>query len=457
MKRLLHIMLLLLPVSCLAQVSEDILKEFSGLGLPLICITTTDGTEPTSTGVLAPEGLIGASITDIVPKEAQMQIYRADTLWYDSGNYEKNESGIRIRHRGNTSAYYLENKPYKLSLEKKANLIEAEKGDTIDRRNKDWVLINEPQLLSIIAANMLSSLMNMEFTPRMEYVNVIVNDDYRGIYILSENVKRDKDCRIDVDKEEGYIIELDVYYWNEDFSIPSSLTDFQRWTLKYPKAEDLTEEQEANIRSDIQRLESAFTSSNYSEVIDAESFARWLLLHDIIGTYDPGGSNIFFARKDGEPSSLIRMPVAWDLGSSMQYQGEFSHSHQMMFFSQLFGNTTCMDFINAYLQEWRHVKKSGIIEEVQSFIQEFPSTPQGKGLARSFPLFSERWDYEDYDVESMMQELNDWFDIRKKWLDENIGVFLYIYYADIRKVIYNNRLIIVKDNNIFTPDGKRLK
>ena len=150
MKRLLHIILLLVSAPCLAQVSEDVLKEFSGLGLPLICITTTDGTEPTSTGVLAPEGLIGASITDIVPKEAQMQIYRADTLWYDSGDYEKDESGIRIRHRGNTSAYFLENKPYKLSLEKKANLIEAEKGDTIDRRSKDWVLINErlsPSLL----------------------------------------------------------------------------------------------------------------------------------------------------------------------------------------------------------------------------------------------------------------------------------------------------------------------
>jgi len=44
----------------------------------------------------------------------------------------------------------------------------------------------------------------MEYVPRVEYVNVIVNDDYRGIYILSENITRDKDCRIDVDKDEGY-------------------------------------------------------------------------------------------------------------------------------------------------------------------------------------------------------------------------------------------------------------
>ena len=110
--RFLYLMLLMMPLTSLAQTSEDVLKEYSGLGLPLICITTTDGLDPTSESIMHPEGsYVGSSITNVVPKEARMQIYRADTLWYDSGDYEKDKSGMIIKHRGNTSAVYYPNKP----------------------------------------------------------------------------------------------------------------------------------------------------------------------------------------------------------------------------------------------------------------------------------------------------------------------------------------------------------
>ena len=62
------------------------MEQYAGLGLPLISITTADGEEPTSTGIMHPDDLNGASITDVVAKEARMQIFRDDTLWYDSGN-----------------------------------------------------------------------------------------------------------------------------------------------------------------------------------------------------------------------------------------------------------------------------------------------------------------------------------------------------------------------------------
>ena len=98
------LILAFLPAVCFAQNSEKVLEQYSGLGLPLICITTADGKEPTSSVIYGP--IQGETLTDIVPKEGRMQIYRCDTLWYDSGEYQEDVSGMRIRHRCNTSAVH---------------------------------------------------------------------------------------------------------------------------------------------------------------------------------------------------------------------------------------------------------------------------------------------------------------------------------------------------------------
>ena len=412
-----------------SETAPEVLAKYSGLGLPLVCITTTDGMDPTSEGIMHPEGLNGASITNVVPKEARMQIFRADTLWYDSGEYMKDESGIKIKHRGNTSAYYFKNKPFKLKLQKKADLVEFhEEGDTVNRKSKDWVLLNDAERLHVYIANQMSRLVGMEFTPRMEFANVIINNDYRGIYMLSENVKRDKDCRINVDKDDGYIIELDSYFWNDTFSIPSKLNRVMQWTMKYPEAEDLTEEMEANIRADIERLEAAVDADNYPEVIDITSVARWILLHDILGTFDPAGANIYVARQNTDPTSLMRMPVAWDLGSSMNNNEvdnaevfSWTHTERGLFFSRLFANEKCRDFVHAYIDEWKRVVQSGAMQKIKQFLQSFPSSPQGQGLTLSYPLHTKRWHFGSANVTEMTQSAMNWLANREGWMNRQVA------------------------------------
>lgn len=471
MKRLLYISLLLIPVFCLAQASEEILNKYSGLGLPLICITTVNGEEPTSSVIYGP--IRGETLTDIVPKKGRIQIYRADTLWYDSGEYQKDESGIRIKHRGNSSAVSYRNKPFKLTLEKKADLIIAPEDDGTDRRSKHWVLLNCSFSIRSQFVSQLAKMIEMEYAPRVEYVNVIINNDYRGIYILSENVRRET-CRVDVDKDEGYIIELDAYYWNEPFSIRSKFTGFLQWTLKYPVPEDLTPEQEADIRSDIERLEQAASSHDYSEVIDVPSVARWILLHDILGTYDPSGSNIFVARKNRESSSLMRMPVGWDMDSSMDIKklNEWSRTHTEVgiFLSHLFANQYCPDFNLAYINDWRRVLGARVMDRMAQSCLDFSNTAQGQGLTRSYPLHAKRWGWDPsiFDVESQSKADAEWFTGRKQTLDVLVkGLEDYVTAIGnsseeirednfVRKQLSNGHIIIVADGNTYTVDGKKI-
>ena len=471
MKVPLLLVLAFLPAVCLAQTSEEVLNQYSGLGLPLICITTANGEEPTSSVIYGPTQ--GVTITDIVPKEGRMQIFRSDTLWYDSGEYQEDVSGMSIKHRGNTSAVHYRNKPFKLTLEKKADLIITPEDDGTDKRSKHWVLLNCSFSIRTAFVSLLEKLIGMEYPTRVEYVNVIINNDYRGIYILSENVRREE-CRVDVDREDGYIIELNPYYWNEPFSIPTKFTGFLQWTLKYPDPEDLTEEQEANIRSDIERFEQAVTSHNYSEVIDVPSIARWILLHDICGTYDPSGSNIFVARKDREPSSLMRMPVAWDMDSSMAKDiNNWSRTHTEIgiFLSHLFANQYCPDFSIAYINDWRRVLEAGVMEQMAQASLDFPTTPQGLGLIRSYPLHAERWRFDPsiFDVEAASQAIAEWFTVRKQTLNTLVmGLEDTVTAIEnpasteetgnpVRKRLLGGRIIITTNTGDYTPTGQKLK
>ena len=279
---------------------------------------------------------------------------------------------------------------------------------------------------------------------------------------------RREDCRIDVDQEDGYIIELDPYFWNEPFSIPSKLTTFLQWTLKYPDPGDLTSEQEANIRSDIERLEQSVSSHNYPEVIDVTSFARWILLHDILGTYDSGGSNIFVARKNRE--SLMRMPVGWDMDSSMGNINEWSRTHteQGLFFSRLFANQYCQDFSIAYINDWRRVLEAGVMEQMAQSSLDFPNTAQGQGLKRSYPLHTKRWNTQVFSVEDLSQTAAEWFTNRKQSLNNLVKELEdYVTAIDspvptekaegfVRKQLLGDRVIITTSDGDYTLTGQRI-
>ncbi len=89
---------------------------------PKLHIETVNGELPTYDIIPTPEGCWGSAITNNkkVPGRMVMTI-GTDTL-YDSGEFVRSESGVRIKIRGNSTAMF-EQKPYLLKLSKKADLL----------------------------------------------------------------------------------------------------------------------------------------------------------------------------------------------------------------------------------------------------------------------------------------------------------------------------------------------
>lgn len=262
---------------------EDVLN----LGLNVLVIDTKDSEEPTCEFVSAPEGSIGESITNATKVPGSLKIFspQGQLLFY-SGEYEKNESGITIKIRGNTSAYGSK-KPYKIKLQKKEDLLL--RGDK-KFNDKNWVLINDNHL-KLYTGFTVSRLIEEKWTPEGEYVNVILNKDYKGLYYLVESIERNEKSRIDV-TESGFIIEHDAYWWNEeDQYLLSIFNPILNYTFKYPDFTDIDSSSLSDLQEIINVYEHSLKDDSYPNYIDMKSFARFILGHDILGTWDGGGAN----------------------------------------------------------------------------------------------------------------------------------------------------------------------
>ncbi len=409
---MLSLLALSLPIAQAAH-ADYTLEDILALKLPVITIETVDSEEPTCVYVNPPEGMAGYGIRNATKVPGRLTITLGDEVFYDSGSYEKNVSGMRIKIRGNSSAYP-QKKPYKVKLEVGDDLLLRGNDETYS--DKDWLLIKDSDLRQCIGYE-TCRLMGMEWTPGYQYVNVVMNGDYRGLYLLCEPVERNTHCRINVSKT-GYIAESDAYFWNEDLYIPSFLNPFG-WTFKYPDADDITGEQFAWLTGELTRLEETLSGDRYAERIDVESFARWLLTHDILGTWDSYGSNLFIARYD-TLDSKVRMPVLWDFDTIFRMEGAWANVHRERFFFHQMLASVDDTFRRTYRELWNE-RRNDVFEGMLSFIEEFAASEEAKAVDASMRLDAERWRSEYHGITEHLDMARSWFEGREAWLDEHIA------------------------------------
>ena len=475
----------LFPCVCFAQTLEEALSY----GLPVVVVNTVNGEEPTAERIDPPEGCLGVGITNATKVPGRVKIFLpgdAENPAFDSGDYAENESGMLFKIRGNTSA--LNNKkPFKIKLQKKADLLM--RGDK-KYNDKDWALIRPtassryPCPISTMVGCKVTELFRVtDWVPANICVNLIVNGNYRGFYVLIESVKRNENCRIDVDEETGYIAEVDPYWWNEDVYVESSLlqrTTLQqyRFTFKYPDSKDITEGQLAAFKAYIDLLDASITKGTYPLYINVESCARWLLAHQLLGTLDAAGSNIFFIKRDDQ--SPLQMATLWDFDSLFGIQGRFTSIMMVHYFGQML-KTSPNKLLAREMQRLWQEEKEHIMDEAASFCNSLSDEELAKAIDNSTRADKKRWPACIMDdMETATNKLREWFPTRAEEIDSLLHTLDttdgYIdwdawnaWYDGItfvecendktktRKVIRNGHLYIIKDGNTYSPDGKKIK
>ena len=167
--------------------------------IPLIIINTEGNQEITSKDIY-----LKADISVLDPNNPR-------------NNLEKTGYNDEIRGRGNYSWKDCPKKSYRIKFNKKIPLFGLEAA-------KSWILLAnylDPTLIMNATAFELANRFKIKYSHHFFHVDVILNGEYLGNYLLTEHNQVGAG-RVDIDKTNGFLVELDHYYDEE----PKFTTDY---------------------------------------------------------------------------------------------------------------------------------------------------------------------------------------------------------------------------------------
>jgi hypothetical protein len=199
----------------------------------------------------------------------------------------------------------------------------------------DWVLIanyNDKTFMRNTLAFHLFEKMG-HYAPRTRLCEVIVNDDYQGIYVLTEKIKRDKGrvdiSRLDADDNAGdsltggYIFAVD--YYDASNSWISNYTPIDRpgapvyFVYKYPDPDIITSSQKNYLQNFVDSYETALYSNNYSDelqgyraFLDVRSAIDYFLIGELSRNVDAYKKSAYYYKDKDSKDGLLKWGPVWD-------------------------------------------------------------------------------------------------------------------------------------------------
>ena len=239
------------------------------------------------------------------------------------------EVNCEIRGRGNTT-WEWPKKPYLVKLEEKQKVFGMHK-------HKRWVLLAnfmDRTLMRNLVSMKVASMTNLDWTPGCVPVELVLNGQHKGSYLLIEQVRVDnhrvnvtemtKDDNAGEAVTGGYLLELDFHYdnevqwgdphggcvqWGRNGGIP--------FGVKYPDSDDITPQQLAYIKKYVSDTAEAIYGDDfadpekgYAKYIDVDSFIDYWIVFEVMGNHELGNPGSVFMHKD-RGGKLVAGPC-WD-------------------------------------------------------------------------------------------------------------------------------------------------
>ena len=281
-------LLLLIGVSCLVAVNQK--KEYNKYeyhGLPIIEIS-----------------LNGVNL-DSIDRGNKNNEYNNNTLRLFEDSKIIRFDNLTIKGRGN-GTWIQNKKPYRIKFKNKENLLgmgKAKKWNLLANAVDDSFLRNE-------IAFKLVEMLGMEYGFEGKFVELYVDESYRGLYYLTHAVEINK-VVVNLKDPNGILVELNNYYGDIEEHYTSSNGEYL--VVKDLVNKDNQEIAMKDFLSSFNELEGAIREKDYErikELIDVRSFAEYFLLSEFSVNPDAYWTSFYFY-KDGAKDKIHAGP-GWD-------------------------------------------------------------------------------------------------------------------------------------------------
>ena len=418
-------------------------------------------------GKIIPHVQINTLNKEIVdePKISSKMIITKDSMILYDGN-------IGIEYRGSSSQLF----------DKKSYGFETwdEKNEDMDYpllgfpEEEDWIFYGPYSDKTLIRNKLIYDLSNQigRYASRTKFCELTINNQYMGVYVFMEKLKRDKN-RIAIKKLEnddldsinisgGYIIKIDksddengeqVY---NDFNAfisnykPNYATYQSIWfNYEYPKPKDIHNEQKQYINSYFDNFEKALSGINfkdslsgYRKYIDVGSFIDFFILNELSNNLDGYRLSTYLHKNRNEK---LKIGPIWDFNLSFG-NGNYCNGDKYDTWTYKF-NETCSDdfwlipfwweklledpyFVNKLKERWNELRKKELSDEnIFQMIQNYISILKNESGAvyRNYSKWNVIGKYlwpnnhVGNSYESEIDYLIKWISKRNNWLDKSIN------------------------------------
>lgn len=343
----------------------------------------------------------------------------------NGSSYAAYSGSMGIRGRGNSTWGYAK-KPYRIKLDTKSPIM----GIATER---DWVLLAnavDRSQLRTVAAMQASEATSMLYTPTLRHVEVVLNGQYLGTYLLTQHNEVGPD-RVDITEMEeddnsgenltgGYRLEIDERL--EENNEPGWRTPrFVPVVIKDP--DPATSQQHNYIRNYVNAFESALYSPSFTEpatgwrrYVDLQNFIDQYLIQELTYNQDAFFSSTFMTKERSE--DFLRFGPVWDFDNAMGSTRGAIDMPPEGWWARTRGpwmNRVFLDptFAPQLAQRWNELKAEflAIPDEIEA---------RGAMLAPAVANDAAKWGFELHETDEPGW-IADWLRTRIAWMDSQFN------------------------------------
>ena len=393
----------------------------------------------------------------------------SDTSDFRTLNYN---GDIDIKIRGNSSQYSPK-KPYKIHT-----FHAFEENNNVSLLGlppeNDWILNSiafDPSYIRDFISYGLSERLG-NYAPRCRFCEVVIDNDYKGLYILTEKMKAGKD-RINIqhqhqgensNDDRAYIFkadrDIDSTSWIDiPYHIPYS--DTIVYNITYPNAEMITGSQIEFVQNYYQNFTNLISIQNeaidvgFPALIDIQSFIDFMLIGEFSSNVDIYQLSTYFHK---DTRGKLRAGPVWDFnltfGNDIQtnrsrynvWQFSNYNNEGAKFWTDLFNNPTFRCHLS---KRWHELTADGQTlnnESVFAFIDE-AIVPITDAITRD----CQRWDKIDHH-ESNIDSLKTWINNRINWMNSHVGSYEQCENENVPNLVISRINYNPKQTGMTNPD-----